>query len=126
MLWFIMTKKRQRMCNFPRCIMLTTGTYCEEHSKKICKDYSANRTDKREQNLYNSRHWRKLSKLKLSHNPLCEMCYNSGVLEPAVLVHHIIEVKVDYSKRFDIDNLQSLCKSCHNKIHNQYCDTCGG
>ncbi len=35
-------------------------------------------------------------------------------------VHHIEELKEDWSRRFDKDNLISLCESCHQKIHKKY------
>ncbi|TWK49239.1 hypothetical protein CHCC20347_1522 [Bacillus paralicheniformis] len=33
------------------------------------------------------------------------------------MVHHIVEVKQDWSKRLDLSNLESLCNACHNKVH---------
>ncbi|PAE58568.1 HNH endonuclease, partial [Bacillus licheniformis] len=36
---------------------------------------------------------------------------------PADMVHHIVEVKQDWSKRLDLSNLESLCNACHNKVH---------
>jgi 5-methylcytosine-specific restriction endonuclease McrA len=31
------------------------------------------------------------------------------------VVDHIIELRDDFSKRLDVNNLQTLCYSCHNK-----------
>jgi 5-methylcytosine-specific restriction protein A len=36
---------------------------------------------------------------------------------PAVIVHHIIEVKDDPTKALDPENLLSCCVACHNTIH---------
>ena len=54
---------------------------------------------------------------KLRRNPLCEECLTKGVYVAATHVHHKIEVKDDPSRKLDIDNLQSLCNSCHSSIH---------
>ncbi|EOB6976219.1 TPA: HNH endonuclease, partial [Staphylococcus aureus] len=35
----------------------------------------------------------------------------------AKIVHHIIYVDEDFNKALDLDNLMSVCYSCHNKIH---------
>jgi len=41
----------------------------------------------------------------------CEICHHSDILD----IHHIIEVKDDGSD--EEDNLQLLCKHCHNLVH---------
>lgn len=48
---------------------------------------------------------------------ICQECKKKRLIEQANIVHHVIEVKEDWSKRLDIDNLVSVCHSCHNKIH---------
>ena len=40
-----------------------------------------------------------------------------GLPVPAELVHHVVPLEVDWGKRLSLDNLQSLCRSCHNKKH---------
>ena len=40
-----------------------------------------------------------------------------GLPVPAELVHHIVPLEVDWNKRLALDNLQSLCRQCHNKKH---------
>ena len=35
------------------------------------------------------------------------------------IVHHIIEIKSDWNKRFDINNLFFLTKENHNKVHSK-------
>lgn len=46
----------------------------------------------------------------------CVMCRARGVVTRATMVHHIVPVKKDWDKRLDLDNLMSLCESCHNGI----------
>lgn len=63
--------------------------------------------------FYQSKEWRALRAYKLTLNPFCEVC---AELVPAVDVHHKIDIKVEPTRCMDINNLQSLCKSCHSTI----------
>ena len=46
-------------------------------------------------------------------DPLCAHCLAKGHTMPATLVDHI--VPLPEGPRLDMDNLQSLCRSCHAK-----------
>lgn len=59
--------------------------------------------------FYNSRTWRTLRKYVLSGEPLCRECGT-----PAKVVDHIRPISQGGAK-LDIENLQPLCTSCHNK-----------
>ena len=73
--------------------------------------------------LINSKDWRVLRLKKLRSNPICEVCDSEFRSTLATEVHHImpVESKCNESdmKRlmFSEHNLQSLCHSCHAKIH---------
>jgi 5-methylcytosine-specific restriction endonuclease McrA len=67
-------------------------------------------------NFYLSPEWRLLRRIKLVHNPICEECKKNDLIEPAVDVHHIVEVADNPLLALSYDNLASLCKSCHSKI----------
>lgn len=45
------------------------------------------------------------------------MCLREDIVTDANIVHHIIYVDEDFNKALDLDNLMSVCYSCHNKIH---------
>ena len=82
------------------------------------------KTDKAK--IYNSREWKRLKKLKIEANPLCERCLEAGYVTPARVVHHKtpIETARNYEemKRLafcGLDRLQSLCFKCHSDIHKQ-------
>ncbi|WP_201351882.1 HNH endonuclease signature motif containing protein [Hydrogenimonas urashimensis] len=45
---------------------------------------------------------------------LCQACKRQGVITPATIVDHIIEIK-DGGCATCSDNLESLCASCHAK-----------
>ena len=63
--------------------------------------------------FYQSTAWRKLRKVKLEQNPLCEECFKKGVHTPAKVVDHIVPINRG-GAALDIVNLQSLCDRCHN------------
>lgn len=76
--------------------------------------------------IYNSTRWRTIRATKISMDPLCEMCAEAGRTTPAEDVHHITSFMTtdDPARRkflaYDYANLMSLCKQCHQKIHNSY------
>lgn len=102
--------------------------YCDEHKEfgeqKIKEankiryaDYDKTR-DPKLVAFYHGVKWKRLRESVLSRdNYLCQDCLASNRLVGAEEVHHIIEVKEDWNKRYDEDNLISLCKSCHRKRH---------
>jgi 5-methylcytosine-specific restriction protein A len=56
-------------------------------------------------------------------NPLCEKCLQKGIITPAADIHHIDSfMNYEGLKRketaFNIDNLESICKECHQREHN--------
>lgn len=86
-------------------------------SDKVAKD---------KQEIYNSREWKELRIAKLrSTKGLCEECLKEGIVKSARCVHHIVPIETartkDEMKRlaFDWNNLMSLCKSCHARIHKE-------
>lgn len=59
--------------------------------------------------------WERISRLKRAECPVCEVCHNAV----AVDVDHIIPFNgSDDPKRTEWQNLQSICRACHNdKTH---------
>lgn len=90
------------------------------------KTYRNNRSILQEERarVYRTSRWRRLRELKLTNDPLCELCLEEGRTTPAEDVHHktsFMSVTDPVQRNFlayDYDNLQSLCKVCHQKIHN--------
>lgn len=80
--------------------------------------------DAERRKIYNSTRWRKLREWKFICNPLCEECLKLNKIVKAEDIHHIKSFMSvdDVSERtrlaYDFDNLQSLCKQCHQKKHN--------
>ena len=76
--------------------------------------YNKNKTFSKDVKLYNTQRWRKLSKLHLRAYPLCVECQEKGITTAAVVTDHIKPARLFPELFYEWDNLQSLCKSCHN------------
>lgn len=75
-------------------------------------------------NLYDSKRWKILRKEQLSRQPLCAYCEAQGLTVAASIVDHIQPHKGDISLFSNPDNLQSLCKHCHDS-HKQRLEKSG-
>ena len=81
--------------------------------------------DAERRRVYNSDRWRRLRAWKFACNPLCEICLKEDKTVPAEDSHHITSFMStdDPEQRlflaYDFDNLMSLCKQCHQNIHNK-------
>ncbi len=69
--------------------------------------------------LYNTKRWYRLRHRQLSKQPLCEMCEKLGKVCAATIADHITPHRGDEDLFFDEDNLQSLCKPCHDGAKQQ-------
>lgn len=68
--------------------------------------------------FYKTNAWQKCRAAVLARDlGICQECLASGVLTLADTVHHIIHLRDDPTKAFDMTNLVSVCASCHNKLH---------
>ena len=65
--------------------------------------------------LYGGIKWRRLAKLCLQRDRLCQHCLINGVITEAKVADHINPVKTESDLLCGLDNLQGLCKSCHSK-----------
>jgi 5-methylcytosine-specific restriction enzyme A len=67
--------------------------------------------------FYDSEAWDRLRQIRLSVNPYCMICESRGIGEPATIVHHVKDVRTHWELRLELDNTQSLCRSCHSRVH---------
>lgn len=83
-----------------------------------------NSYDSDRRKIYNSEKWRRLRAWKFTCDPLCEECLKVGKIVKAEDIHHKVsfmsteDIQERIRLAYDFDNLQSLCKKCHQKKHN--------
>ncbi len=87
---------------------------CQEKSKVRHKEYDQSIRDKNAARFYSSKAWQLKSKEALVRdNHLCVHCYKKKKIKRAEMVDHVIPIKIDWSLRLTLRNLQSLCNKCH-------------
>lgn len=75
--------------------------------------------------LIHTNRWLRLRRDKLSAQPLCERCSESGMVRAATEVHHVIPVEDGLTRAekerlmYDYSNLRALCHDCHVKTHTE-------
>lgn len=95
------------LCRSCKTATHNTSGYCDE-----CQERRVWRNEKKGDTFYWSPAWRKVRRLKLKQDPLCEDCKKQGRITPARLVDHIHEIK-DGGARLDLKNMRSQCYKCH-------------
>src|SRR5262245_30437381 len=63
---------------------------------------------------YTTQRWQRLRRHKLRAHPLCEACFQVGRIESAVAVDHRTPIKRGGDPFPALEQLASLCESCHN------------
>ena len=109
-----MPRKPKRPCSHPGCPKLTDGRFCEEHQKEESKRYEKYDRDPAVRRRY-GRVWKRIRDSYVKFHPFCERCLDKGELVPVEEVHHIKPLAEGGTH--ERDNLISLCKSCHSRIH---------
>lgn len=72
--------------------------------------------DEGSKRFYNSKAWRRLAAIQIKREPLCAECLKVGRITPAQIADHIYPIR-EGGQKYDLDNLQSLCRACHNRKH---------
>lgn len=79
------------------------------------------RSNKEIDKKYHTKRWQRLRKLKKIVSPYCEECEKQGRISPVYIVHHKEWINENNYNNDDVfynlDNLESVCQECHNKIH---------
>jgi len=63
--------------------------------------------------VYGTNRWTKLARRHKMANPVCVECLSKGIVSPAEVTDHKRSINQG-GDPFAWDNLQSLCKTCHN------------
>jgi len=67
---------------------------------------------------YKNKKWIEARKMVLVRdNGLCQICLKKKILKTGNIVHHIIEIDDDIEKAYELDNLLTVCRECHEEIH---------
>ena len=106
--------KPKRPCSHPGCPKLTDGRFCEEHAKAEAKRYEQYDRDPETRRRY-GRVWKRIRDAYVQQHPVCELCQRDGRLVATEEVHH--KVPLAEGGTHNRNNLISLCKACHAKIH---------
>ena len=114
-----MPRKPKRPCSSPGCPNLTDGQYCDKHRTEERRKYDRYERSPDINKKYGYA-WRRIRDRYAAVHPLCEMCLGEGRLTPVQEVHHILPVSQGGTHA--MDNLMSLCQSCHTKIHHEIGD----
>lgn len=70
--------------------------------------------------FYNSPRWRRKQKAILRRDHYqCQLCKRYGRISEATIVHHKLELAEYPELAMDDDNLVSVCRKCHNKLHDE-------
>jgi 5-methylcytosine-specific restriction protein A len=101
-----------RLCNQ---IAEETSSYCSKHKQAITQK----EIDRHIHNnkVYGNTAWRRLRRVKLNANPLCELhlAMIPQQIVAASQVDHIIPITKQPELQYVYENLQSLCEICHTK-----------
>lgn len=96
----------------------------ERNRQRNAKRYNTNtRYNDKYMEFYHSKEWRsKRKQVLLRDKYLCQSCLRKGYVNPVkkgqrFYVHHIIELKDDWNKRLDMNNLETVCAECHLESH---------
>lgn len=109
-----MPMKPKRPCAYPGCPELTDQTYCDKHRTLARQQYDKYERAPDIKKKY-GREWKRIRDKYYKAHPYCERCYAEGRMTPAEEVHH--KIPISRGGTHATENLMSLCRSCHNKIH---------
>ena len=100
-------------CRRPGCPGLVRNGVCSRCGplRKMAAAEHDERRGTAAERGYDAR-WVKVRLLHLSSEPLCRLCAAQGRVTAADLVDHIVPI-ADGGAVLDEDNLQSLCRRCH-------------
>ena len=91
------------------------------NQKRAKKDKNRRKMTREEtEAFYNSPRWRRKQKAILRRDHYqCQLCKRYGRISEATIVHHKLELAEYPELAMDDDNLVSVCRKCHNKLHDE-------
>lgn len=91
------------------------GSYCKLHQRELTMRWANTTASKDRAEFYSSNIWKGLRRLQLDKDPYCAHCARANIQTIATIADHILDRVDRPDLSYDIDNLQSLCPSCHNR-----------
>lgn len=114
-----MPQRLKRKCNQFGCNALTIQSYCKKHEKprKHWGKIEMRRDRTPDGKRIYDKHWSAFRKeyFKEHQNVFCVECKRRGVLVGATEIDHIIPLVKNMDLKYDLNNLQPLCKPCHSR-----------
>jgi len=108
-----MPMRPPRPCVAPSCpALVAKGSRCAKHRRETYRRQDNQRTSFHRRGY--GKRWAKVRRQVLNAEPLCRSCAREGHTTAANVVDHIIP-KARGAEDYDLDNLQPLCTSCHNR-----------
>lgn len=113
-----------RLCNVCKK-RIEYGKQCQceiDREKARYKEYASSRTDKDIQKIYASKRWEEVRELASIQQCGLDLYsyYIEGKIVQAETYHHIIEVKEDISRAYDVTNIIGNTQANHMLIHSKY------
>lgn len=116
-----------KYCNRNGCNKLVPQgvRYCAAHTidktaenRERHKEYDAHCRNQTAKAFYNSSEWKAARARALARDTGIDiyLYITEGRVVPADMVHHIVELQEDYTKRCDIDNLISVSDTTHKSV----------
>ena len=117
-----------KLCRCGKKIPNTLKMCCEcegrqqDRRRESDRKYDKTRRDKKSKDFYNSSSWDKTRVFVLNKYNGLDLYeyYVNHCIVYAQTVHHIIELRENWSRRHDIENLIPLTNSNHKRIHLMY------
>lgn len=113
-------KKYCARCGCRKLIKLTE-TYCKEHARTNAErhaEYDRTQRDGKAKAFYNSAEWQMARAAALARDTGIDVYIymTEHRVVPADMVHHIVELREDYSRRSTLDNLISISEATHEGV----------
>lgn len=86
------------------------NSFCLEHGGKT-GNYSAERNQFNK--MYQSPYWKRMRRIQLSRQPICQACIHTGRVSEAKHVDHVFPWSHIGEHAFNTNIFQSLCPECH-------------
>lgn len=121
--YWVMQMAYKKYCARCGCNRLidATKTYCSLHAATNAErnaEYDKTRRDKGAKEYYNSSEWQTARAAALARDTGIDVYIymTERRVVPATMVHHIVELREDYSRRSTLSNLISISEATHEGV----------